>query len=357
MMDAKLQRLFDKIIALKLPQVDYDYESLVDEVGLILGNKFTYEDLIKGVWYYIINVLNEDPFNYWETEFLHHNFYSHQVKDILEYSGWMDKFFNKDDFFIIKNPNDKEIKSVYGDIKLEGGKIYLICERWIELAQFYRSNDRDTVERVLDEDWAELYGFYEPDFDSDIVDNLNDESIKHIKKYIKEGDFIGQEMSEYSMDDEHGNILEEWMVDDTETIMRLIDEEDIFTDLKSDLENWYRWAYEGAAEDELFSEFKNEIEHLLGSKGEWGMIKSSNKEGSDEHILKFDVTDVFMDFNRKYLECKGTLPQHDEHYFLNVITEYLDCDDEQLMSRDMGYFYPDSTRVEEHLNYNVLGNL
>ena len=39
------------------------------------------------------------------------------------------------------------------------------------------------------------------DWSSDIVDNLDEESIKHIKDHIKEGDFIGQEMSEYSMDD------------------------------------------------------------------------------------------------------------------------------------------------------------
>jgi hypothetical protein len=43
--------------------------------------------------------------------------------------------------------------------------------------------------------------------------------------------------------------------------------------------------------------------------------------------------------------------------FLEVLGKTLDCEGDLLQTPDMGYFYPDHTKVSEHLNYNVLGNL
>ena len=70
----------------------------------------------------------------------------------------------------------------------------------------------------------------------------------------------------------------------------------MFDELKGELSNFYRWAYEGAAEDELFKSLKDEIESLLGSEGEWD---------SDKHILKFDVSKIFMDILERYVGCEG----------------------------------------------------
>jgi hypothetical protein len=137
----------------------------------------------------------------------------------------------------------------------------------------------------------------------------------------------------------------------------LIEKESMFGNLALELKNFYRWAYESAAEDELFKDMKNDIVSTIGSEGEWDMVKSKKEGGSDKHILKFDVTDKFMEYNLNYLDCQGEFPQYQEHYFLNVIEVYLDCMGEMLQTPDMGYFYPDSTKIEEHLNYNVLGNL
>jgi hypothetical protein len=86
-------------------------------------------------------------------------------------------------------------------------------------------------------------------------------------------------------------------------------------------------------------------------------VTIKGKGNSNEQFLKFDVTDKFMDFNGSYLECFGLIPEEEESYFLHVISELLECELEELETQNMDYFYPNSSKVSEHLNYNVMSNL
>ena len=220
----------------------------------------------------------------------------------------------------------------------------------------FRQGDQSTVESVLGEDWAELYGYFDVDWESDVVDNLNEKSITHIKDHIKEHDFIGQEMSQFSMDDEHGYILTEDMVNDTETILRLIDEEDIFNDLRSELTSQYRWAYEQTGENELFGNFKDEIEGFLGSEGKWEEIK--DKEGSIKgQVLRFDITDIFYKNMISSIEVRSEMPGEYYSDYISMLSEVLEDEYEELSAPDMSYFYPDSTKTEENFNYNIQENI
>lgn len=308
-------------------------------------------DIFSGVFNYIIEVEDDDPSYYIDTGELGRQFYSNDIIKVLRDSGWMEKYFTLNRY---KAPQGREI-SVLGDIKWEGDTPYLILDSWDEFQELFHSEDKDLVERVLGEDWGELYSIDRVDFMDEVWSELDEKSLQHIKDYIKDNGFIGREL-DYD-EDPNGGGLREDMLEDNDLLGELINDEDMFDELKSELSNFYRWAYEGAAEDELFKSLKDEIESLLGSEGEWDMVKSKKEGGSDKHILKFDVSKIFMDILERYVGCVGSLPEDDYGYFLEVLANTLDCEEDLLQAPDMGYFYPDHGKVSEHLNYNVLGNL
>lgn len=361
MLEPQELKLFNKILSKLFKKYDdgYSIPDYISEVDELLGSdSYSHEEIMFGVFNFFTNVLGEDPFDYagYEEDNLLRNNVSDPYK-ILNGTGWIDKYYTLDTFIIHPSKENKRKvpKSVYGDIEIEGNKIYLICDSWEELSILFNDDDRDTAERVLSEDWSDLYGWFDVDFDSDVWDNLDEKSIKHIKDYIREGDFIGKPL-EWDEDPDEGGLRED-MLEDNDLLGELIRSESMFDDLESDLMSQYRWAYESAAEEELSGGMMKEIISVIGSKPEWDMVKSKKEGGSDKHVLKFDVTDKFMDVNYEYLECQGEFPQENESYFLNVIEVLLDCENEMLQTPDMSYFYPDHRKVDEHLNYNVLGNL
>lgn len=349
MINPKLQNLITKYINRRWSVNETDYEEYIDELKEILDDDFNYKDVIEGIFTYIINEKNENPFDYFEEEFLDHNFYPKDVHIILNDSGWYEKYFNYDRFVI---PNKKSLKPsyrvVYNDVEITGDNLYLICGEWSDFTNLFEPEDQNLVERVLGQDWAELYGYFDVDFEDDVKDNLDEKSIEHIKNYIKENNFIGQPIE--VLNEEYGEVLIEEDLNDVDTLFHLISEEPMFSDLSSELESFYRWAYESAGEDELFSELSNEIKNLLKSDGDWDT--HNNKT-----VLKFNISRIFMEINSGFLECTGKFPDSEFSNFIDVLESYLECEGERLRARDMDYFYPDSSRVSEHLNYNVIGNL
>lgn len=368
MLEPQETKLFNKIMSnlYKKYEDSYHIPDYITEVDELLGSdSYSYEEIMFGVFNFFVNVVGVDPFvDYiagYEGEGLLRNNVDNPY-EILNGVGWIDKYYTLDTFTIkpSKENKRKEPKSVYGDIQMEGDKIYLICDGWEELSILYNDDDRDTAERLLSDDWSELYGWFGVDFEDEVWDNLDEESLKHIKEYIKENNFIGRQFDnvpERYDEDPDGDGLREDMLLDNDLLGELIEKESMFGNLALELKNFYRWAYESAAEDELSGDMRKEVISLIGSEPEWDMVKSKKEGGSDKHILKFDVTDKFMDVNYEYLECQGEFPQENEIYFLNVIEALLDCENEMLRTPAMGYFYPDSEKIAEHLNYNVLGNL
>lgn len=367
MLEPQELKLFNKILSKLFKKYDdgYSIPDYISEVDELLGSdSYSHEEIMFGVFNFFTNVLGEDPFDYagYEEDNLLRNNVSDPYK-ILNGTGWIDKYFTLDTFIIQPSKENKRKvpKSVYGDIQIEGNKIYLICDNYEELSILFHDDDRDTAERVLSEDWGDIYGWFDVDFDSDVWDNLDEKSLQHIKEYIIENNFIGRQFDgvpgRYDEDDPYGDGLREDMLLDNDLLGELIENESMFGNLALELKNLYRWAYESAAESELHGDMMKEVISVIGSKPEWDMVKSKKEGGSDKHILKFDVTDKFMEYNINYLECQGEFPQDNEHYFLNVIEIYLDCMGEMLRTPDMGYFYPNHIKVEEYFNDNVLGNL
>jgi hypothetical protein len=204
----------------------------------------------------------------------------------------------------------------------------------------------------LDPDWSEIFGDFDISFENDVTEVLSDKAINHIREYIKENDFIGKEI--YTLDDEYGDILTEELLEDKYTLFHLIDEEQMFNDLKWELKNMYRWSYNSASEGELFNGIKETITTFLGSEGDWDEIKKGDKIN---HILKFDVTNIFYQYLKLYVESTGKFPGDNANYFLEVLDEVLIEQDDELRGPNIDNFYPDSRRVEEDMTEHVISNL
>ena len=348
------KKLIRKFIASQHHNYEDDYMRYVEDM-IKYFDDIDQEDIFSGVFNYIIEEEDEDPLEYIDTNLLNRYFYGDDIIKILRDSGWMEKYFTLNSYKDHVTPQGRVIP-IFGDIKWEGDTPYLILDSWGEFHELFYSEDRDLVERVLGEDWAELYSIDRVYFMDEVWSELDEKSLQHIKDYIKDNGFIGEEL-DFEPDGYDTNILTEEMLEDNDLLGELINDEYMFDELRGELNNFYRWAYESAAEDELFKSLKDDIESLLGSEGEWDMVKSKKEGGSDRHILKFDVSKIFMDILERFVECEGKIPQEEYSYFLGVLSQTLDCEGDLLHSPDMGYFYPDHTKVSEHLNYNVLGNL
>jgi hypothetical protein len=331
----------------ELENDNLDYDEKLRTLPYIMMGDFNIEQLdAEGIIFEYLLDKGENPLTHITFDDLKSRYYGNDIINLLENTGWFDKYMEDEDAF----------PQTFSDVEKKGDRFYLVVDRWDELSGLFNNDDRDLVERIMGEDWTELYGYFEADWENEVVDNLNEKSIKHIKDYIKEGDFIGQEMSEYSMDDEHGHILTEDMVNDTETILRLIDEEDILNDLRIELFNQYRWAYEQAGEDELFGNVKDEIEGFLGSEGKWVEIKKDDGSSQGQQ-LHFDITYMFYKYMIIFMEEHSEMPGEYHGEYFDVLSEVLYETNEYLSIPNMDYFYPDSTKTEEYFNYNIEGNI
>jgi len=266
--------------------------------------------------------------------------FADDLMSILKNSGWLDTY--------LKDPNSFPI--AFRDIEVVGERFIAILDEWSDFSCLF--DDTNLADRVLNPDWAELYGWFDVDFSNDVKDNLDEKSIKHIQNYIKEEGLIGKELenNQYniSFEGEETSVLTEEMVSDVDTLLELIDEDELFYDLRNELENAYRWAYEAAGESEIFDILRDHITSLIGDKPKW----------DDKNKLRVDVTDIFYDFLVRYLSCKGEMPGTQENYFVTgVMCETLNCEDDEIVTPDMGYFYPDSTLVAENMNENIISNL
>jgi hypothetical protein len=337
MLNQRLQNAINKIIEKKYDDLE-DYIEVIDFIKELL--QLSYTEVIEGVFTYIMNQ-GENPFDEVDIEM---DYYvgNDDMFSILTNIGWFDKYLTDNNAFY----------SDFGDIIKSGDRIYMFCSEWKDLADLFDVDDKTLVEDILDPDWSEIFGDFDISFEDDVTEVLSDKAINHIKEYIKENDFIGKEI--YTLDDEYGDILTEELLEDENTLFHLIDEEQMFNDLKIELKNMYRWSYNSASEGELFNGIKETITSFLGSEGDWDEIKKGDKIN---HILKFDVTSIFYQYLKLYVESTGKFPGDNANYFLEVLDEVLIEQDDELRGPNIDNFYPDSRRVEEDMTENVISNL
>ncbi len=337
MINQRVQNAINKIIEKKYDEFR-DYIEVIEYIKGLL--ELSYEDVIEGVFTYLMNQ-GENPFDEVDIE-LDYYVGTDDMFSILTNIGWFDKYLTDNNAFFTD----------FGDIIKTGDRVYMFCSEWKDLVDLFDSNDRNLVEDILDPDWSEIFGDFDISFEDDVTEVLSDKAINHIKEYIKENDFIGKEI--YTLDEEYGDILTEELLEDKYTLFHLIDEEQMFNDLKWELKNMYRWSYNSASEGELFNSLKDTITSFLGSEGDWDEIKKGDKVN---HVLKFDVTNIFYPYLKLYVEATGKFPGDNANYFLEVLNEVLIEQDEELSGPNIDNFYPDSRKVEEDMTENIISNL
>ena len=306
-----------------------DVDSIVEDLeeNLNMSKVDAYSILFE---YYMSK--GEDPTNDIAFEDVTYYLHTDDLVKILNNSGWLDKYLKDKNSFPRGFRDIEEI----GD----GERFILKLDDWEEFKCLF--DDDNLAERVLNSDWADLYGWFDVDFSNDIVDKLNPDTIKHIQEYVKEKGLIGEELQ-----NSDGEVLTEEMVNDEDILLELIDEDDLFYDLRSELENAYRSSYDSAAESEIFKTLEGHITSFFGNKPEWG----------DGNKLYLDVTTIFYDFLVRYLTNKGDMPGNSVSYFMEVVCETIAEEDGEIRTPDMNYFYPDSRLVEEHLTDYIKSNI
>ena len=268
-------------------------------------------------------------------------------------NGWLYK--SPDPMGYLKHSGyyDEYIKDIsFNDIeKTEDGKVIFSVDNWEEFADLFDSPD--TVRGILGEDWYELYGYYDYPM-TDITEALSDENIKYIIDYIIEN-YNGQSIGDLS----HRNEFEEILNEDGELIVDerlktilidgynlgiLIDESDLSNeDIANNLTSAYNRAHNSAAEGELWKEAKDEIEGLLESEGKWGK----------DNMLVFDITNVYQKMIDDYIIESSENPE--ASYFTSFLYEYLRnyYSGGLLSTRDLNYYYPDSSNVIRDFNDGI----
>lgn len=281
------------------------------------------------------------------------------------------------------------------DLHWDGNKIILSVGDREELAELFVDNDSSQygyvtkwlAEKVLaEDDWWEPYSDVVYDWMNQVWDAVtsNKELLNYIKEYIRENDFIGQEL-EYDEDPDMGGFREDMLLDD-DLLGELIKDEDIFEDLKGELTWAYTSAYNIAAQDNIYKAIYSELDDVFG-KSEW---KSIDTGSGTKHFLQFDVTNIVMETLLEELEdCIGGCKRYfdpdnerhfnpDEHgseleafeeyceecrdypftdyaHFLSFYRDYLDERDELFNPRFDEY--PDDSKVYPYFVDDVYGRI
>ena len=328
--ETKFKKNIYKYIQNIIDLEDFDLETMIQNLE---DMSLSYRDSVETIISFFLNN-NEDPFDYFDmTDYLDLNLSYSNLYSILINDGWMDRYLfdPKYDF------------TEFGDIEVEGERIYLYVDNYEELKVLFKEDD--VAESILKSDNLEMFDVV-PDFINDIWDNLDNKSLDSIKEHILKN-YVDQEL-------ENGDILTEEMIN-TFTLDKefgeLINEDSLFDDLKWELKNSYRNAYNTAAESELFESVHKELINLFGSEPTWLSTKVNDKTVEK---LKIDITSIFQSTIVDYVEEFEELPTDSYSYFLEVLENLLSNKDDQLRIRNIDNFYPDYRNVNKYLNEYIL---
>ena len=189
------------------------------------------------------------------------------------------------------------IHGAFGDIYYEGGKYILKVDSRCDFTQLFKDIDSSygymgkyLAKNVLcDDDYWEPYDSRDLVYDwSDQVWSMvarNTELYNYVVEWIGDN-LVGDEMR---FDGEETTLTKENVLDwsaDSDVLGQVIDELDVFEDLKLNLTWAYGSAYNVAARDEIYDSAIGAIMDVFG-KGEW--------ESGTNNQLTFDVTVLVND--------------------------------------------------------------
>ena len=258
------------------------------------------------------------------------------------------------------------------DIVIKDDGYYLYVKDREDLAELFYSGGRDTSARdvakiVLGEDdmW-DRWGNTTDDVYRDVVEELDDKNIEHLKKYILDRLTNWKIEVDDSSPDLFNNYSEEDIfyltpenvgdvIGDEESFMYLLNN-DYLDDLESDLSNIHSNAYNSAYETEVYNSVTNELETFFDMKtAKWESIPSNyNPEKLIEHyVLKFNPNEVFNSIS-KYVADTGNWGYYANNLdyvttWLNMMNTFMDNGDEPWLDFRIPE-YPSSSLVDKYIN-------
>lgn len=250
---------------------------------------------------------------------------------------------------------------------------YLYLTDRTELGNLFRKYSRETspydvAKAVLGEDSWEPYWDTTNDVYSDVIEELDDENLKHLAYYIVNK--IGnQEMSLDDYDDQFFHQLSEEQNTEgsfkitSENVMDLINDEDAMKelfdkdldDLESELSSIYNNAYNNALESEMYDKVWNELEEYFVPKS-WEYEEKERYDGKKTTHEYIKIRNFYQDvydflFNNQSPDWKENhLGYHGE--YCRLIEQMMDEGEKEWLSFRIPE-WPDSDLLKEYINENL----
>ena len=259
------------------------------------------------------------------------------------------------------------------DIVIKDDGYYLYIKDREDLAELFYNGGRDTSARDVakavlgeDNDMFERWGNTTDDVYRDVVEELDDKNMEHLKKYILD------RLTNWKIeiDDETPDLFNNYSEDgvfyltpenvgdvigDEESFMYLLNN-DYLDDLESDLSNIHSNAYNSAYETEVYKNVEGELETFFDMKSsKWESIPSSYNPNKliEHYVLKFNPNEVFNSIS-KYVADSGNWGYYSNNLdyvtsWLNMMNTFMDNGDEPWLDFRVPE-YPDSSMVDKYVN-------
>ncbi len=220
----------------------------------------------------------------------------------------------------------KKVVGGFVDLKLVGDRVILETDGWCDFADLFYDDHRGTdgyVNRYVakkmlcdeDGDWWNPYDdiisnrreWKSTLWDDNVIgnDDVITEILNHIKKnYVSKPnynpnqlDIFGELPKKQNVVNIKGRILDDdyfyELKNDLDLLGDLINQEEEFSNLRSELRWAYDDAYNTAARDQVWSAVKDKIEDEFGA-GKWLQKDIQKPSGvSTKHYMEFDITNLF----------------------------------------------------------------
>ena len=302
-------------------------------------------------------------------------------KDLLQYIDPFDT--DVEDYqleilnYLLNVVNDKEtlekcVAQLSDVIPKDDGYYIKIGDRE-DLADLFYGGGRDTSARDVakavlgeDNDMWDRWGNTTDDIYRDVIEELDDKNIEHLKKYmlnvltnwkIEVDDETPDLFNNYSEDGVFYLTLENVgdVIGDEESFMYLINN-DYLGDLESELHSVHSNAYNSAYETEIYNNVTSELETFFDMKSaKWEAVPSfkGSQKLTEFYFIKFNPGEVVNSI-RKYVEEKNNWGYYD--YNLNYVSTWLNMMNTFMENGDESYLdfripdYADSRLVDKYIN-------
>lgn len=316
----------------------------------------------NGEWYKIESIFNNNI-----QTFL--NYVKSKDKlNLIDYRSLYDELpgfeLNEVSIFLLKEYGPDYFLNYLTDINKIGDEYYLAIYSLTEFSVLFdngysrgRMTDSEIAERVLGEDWFEMFSDTVSSYHSDIVEDLDDKNLLELKNIIL------QDLSNSNLDSDHfgGSFFENntdengyvqinneninYVLSDRKTFDELINS-GYLTSLKRNLLSLHNMSYNEAWNDVAFKQIKTYLSNYIDTDFKW---EEKNIGGRTKNYINCKIKNLRVDiFN--FLTCLKDYSETivDQGSYLSMLSSEMEyC---------TGHFglqlpeYSDHRLVKEYLN-------